>query len=123
MSEAFRRFASRTAGAMGSPWAFMIALIGCLAWALAGPFFGYSEGWQLVINTATTLATFLAVFLIQNTQNRDALAIHLKLDELLRAVAHARNRLINLEDCTDEELAKLHAEFERLHAHRERRGA
>jgi low affinity Fe/Cu permease len=121
MTEVFRRFASRTAAALGSPWAFLVALVGCIGWAITGPMFGYSQTWQLVINTATTLVTFLAVFLIQNTQNRDALAIHLKLDELLRAVGHARNRLIDLENCTDEELEKLRREFERLR--KTRRGA
>ena len=115
MTERFRSFANATAGAMGSPWAFLLALAACVVWAVSGPFFHFSEDWQLVINIGTTIATFLVVFLIQNTQNRDALAIHLKLDELLRAVEHARTRLVSLENCTDEELEKLRHEFARLH--------
>ena len=115
MTERFRSFANATAGAMGSPWAFLLALAACVVWAVSGPFFHFSEDWQLVSNTGTTSATFLVVFLIQNTQNRDALAIHLKLDELLRAVEHARTRLVSLENCTDEELEKLRHEFARLH--------
>jgi low affinity Fe/Cu permease len=112
----FRRVAETSAIAMGAPWAFALAVVGCLVWALTGPMFHYSDTWQLVINTSTTVLTFLAVFLIQNTQNRDALATQLKLDELLRAVEHARTGMVNLEHCTDEELAALRAEFERLGA-------
>jgi low affinity Fe/Cu permease len=114
MSERFRNLAAATAGAIGSPWAFLLALVTCIVWALSGPYFHWSDTWQLVINTGTTIATFLVVFLIQNTQNRDALAIHLKLDELLRAVDTARTRLVNLESCTDEELERLRHEFQRL---------
>jgi low affinity Fe/Cu permease len=91
-----------------------MALLACVVWAATGPFVGYSDTWQLTINTATTVITFLAVFVIQNTQNRDTLATQLKLDELLRAVEAARTGLVNLESCTDEELAKLREEFERL---------
>jgi low affinity Fe/Cu permease len=112
----FSEIARLTANALGSPWAFAFACLTVLAWALAGPFFNYSETWQLYINTGTTIATFLVVFLIQNTQNRDAKAIHLKLDELIRATHAARNRLINLEDCTDEDLKQLQREFDRLRA-------
>ncbi|HYD16110.1 MAG TPA: low affinity iron permease family protein, partial [Hyphomicrobium sp.] len=83
----------------------------CVLWALAGPFFDYSDTWQLVINTATTVLTFLAVFLIQHTQNRDGRALQLKLDELIRSTEAARNRLIDLEHCTDEELRALQKEF------------
>ncbi len=114
MREAFHKFAHRTADALGSPWAFAIGLLACLAWAAAGPIFSYSDTWQLVINTSTTVATFLAVFLIQNTQNRDAKALHLKLDELLRAGQAARSGLVGLERLTDEELERLEAEFERV---------
>ncbi len=85
-----------------------------VAWAAAGPLFGFSDAWQLVINTGTTIATFLIVFLIQNTQNRDAKALHLKLDEVIRSLHSARNKLIDLEDCTDEELAALQREFAKL---------
>ena len=116
MREWFHKFAHRTADALGSPWAFAIGVLGCLVWATTGPMFGYSDTWQLVINTSTTVATFLAVFLIQNTQNRDAKAIHLKLDELLRAGEAARTGLVGLERLTDEELALLEAEFERVRA-------
>ena len=111
MNEAFRKFANKMSEAMGTPWAFIAAVLLILGWAISGPFFGFSEVWQLVINTGTTIITFLMVFLIQNTQNRDAKAIHLKLDELIRAVEQARNNLVDLEDLSDEELAKLEVEF------------
>ena len=115
MNRFFRRFAQGTATVMGSHWAFSAAAAACLVWALTGPAFDYSNTWQLVINTATTVLTFLAVFLIQNTQNRNSLAVQLKLDELLRAVATARTSLVDLEDSTDEEIEKLRREFQRLH--------
>jgi low affinity Fe/Cu permease len=115
MNRFFRRFAQGTATVMGSHWAFIAAAAACLLWALTGPVFHYSNTWQLVINTATTVMTFLAVFLIQNTQNRNGLAIQLKLDELLRAVETARTGLIDLEDSTDEEIETLRREFHRLH--------
>ena len=99
---------------MGSPWAFIISTFLVIVWAITGPWFDYSDTWQLVINTATTVLTFLAVFLIQNTQNRDAKAIHLKLDELIRSVAKARNQLVDLEDLSDAELNQLQKEFEEL---------
>jgi low affinity Fe/Cu permease len=125
MREAFRTFASRVADRVGSPAAFLGGLGLIVIWAITGPFFGYSDTWQLVVNTATTIVTFLMVFLIQNTQNRDARAIHLKLDELLRAVKGARTAMVALETSTDEELAELQEEFERLHrrllAHEDRR--
>jgi low affinity Fe/Cu permease len=89
----------------------MVACLIVVVWAATGPLFDYSDTWQLVINTGTTIVTFLMVFLIQNTQNRDSLAIHLKLDELIRAVGHARNKLIDLEELNDEELASLQEEF------------
>jgi low affinity Fe/Cu permease len=115
MREAFRTFAARVSDRVGSPAAFIFGLALIVAWAITGPLFGYSDTWQLVINTATTIVTFLMVFLIQNTQNRDARAIHLKLDELLRAVKGARTAMVALETSTDEELAELQEEFERLH--------
>ena len=114
MNNVFRKFAHATAEAMGSPWAFFIAILVIIGWAAVGPMFDYSDTWQLVINTGTTIVTFLMVFLIQNTQNRDAVALHLKLDELIRAVKGARTRLVHLESFTDEELAELQKEFERL---------
>jgi len=99
---------------MGSPWAFIAATVLILIWAITGPLFGFSEVWQLVINTGTTIITFLMVFLIQNTQNRDAKAMHLKLDELLRGVEGARTSMVDLEDLSDEELKKLQEDFQRL---------
>lgn len=110
----FRKGAQRCAEALGSSWAFVTALGIVIAWAVTGPLFDYSDTWQLAINTGTTIVTFLMVFLIQNAQNRDAKAFHLKLDELIHALDGARNRLINLEDCTDEELERLQVEFGRL---------
>lgn len=99
---------------MGSPWAFLLAILAILAWAAMGPAFHYSDTWQLVINTATTIVTFLMVFLIQNTQNRDTRAMQLKLDELLRGLKGARTSLVGLEELSDEELEHLQKEFERL---------
>jgi low affinity Fe/Cu permease len=121
----FRTLASEAANAVGSAWAFAVAALIVLVWAVTGPFFHYSDTWQLAINTGTTIVTFLMVFLIQNTQNRDARVVHLKLDELIRAVRGARNSLVDMEHLSDEELARLQAEFETLHAqaarHRSRR--
>lgn len=111
MRERFNHISQHIARLMGSPWAFMIAMVGTIVWATTGPLFAFSDTWQLVINTGTTVVTFLMVFLIQNTQNRDSRAIHLKLDELLRAVQEARTHLIDLEDLPEEELERLHAEF------------
>ena len=112
--EGFRCTAHNVSSAVGSPWAFMLALGAIIAWAVTGPLFHFSDTWQLVINTATTIITFLMVFIIQNTQNRDTRAIQLKLDELLRAVQGARNRLVALETLTDEELDDLQKEFEKV---------
>lgn len=114
MKELFRIFAQKTSERVGSPWAFIIAVATVIAWAVSGPLFGFSDTWQLVINTGTTIVTFLMVFLIQNTQNRDAKAMHLKLDELLRAASEARTALVDLEDLSDEELAKLQKQFQQL---------
>ena len=130
MRERFRRFAHRTSELMGTPWAFLAAVLVMALWAVTGPIFRFSDTWQLAINTSTTIVTFLMVFLIQNTQNRDARAMHLKLDELLRAVREARTALVDLEDMTDEELDQLQHEFEqmrqrepkRLKLEREKRG-
>jgi len=110
----FRIAAARTASAMGSPWTFAIAVGSVITWALLGPHFQYSENWQLVINTGTTIVTFLMIFLVQNTQNRDSRAIHLKLDELLHGVKGARTSLVDLEDATDEELEALHQHFKSM---------
>ena len=114
LSELFHKIARCVSHAIGSPLAFMIALLVIVAWAGSGPLFGFSDTWQLVVNTSTTVVTFLVVFLIQNTQNHDSRALHLKLDELLRAVKEARNSLVDLEELSDPELAKLEAEFRRL---------
>jgi low affinity Fe/Cu permease len=115
MRELFRKFAQTTSQAVGSSWAFILAVLIIIVWAITGPMFHYSDTWQLVINTGTTIITFLMVFLIQNTQNRDAKAIHLKLDELLKGVKGARTGLVNLEHLSDKELENLQKEFERLH--------
>jgi len=114
----FSTFATFVADLMGSASAFVMATLACIVWAVSGPFFNYSDSWQLVINTATTVLTFLAVFLIQHTQNRDGRALQLKLDELIRATETARNTLIDLEHCTDEELRELQEEFARLQERR-----
>jgi low affinity Fe/Cu permease len=111
---AFRKVAHATASAIGSPYAFAMAVMIVVVWVACGPAFHYSDTWQLVINTGTTIVTFLVVFMIQNTQNRDSRAIHLKLDELIRAVESARNMLVDAEDLPDEELARLAREFQRL---------
>jgi low affinity Fe/Cu permease len=110
MNHFFNRFAQVTAMVMGSHWAFNASVLACLLWA-SGPLFEYSDTWQLVINTATTVLTFLAVFLIQNTQNRNSLAVQIKLDELLRVVENARTGLVSLENSTDEEIEGLRREF------------
>ncbi len=110
--DVFHSFAIGCARALGSAWAFVIAVVVIIVWAITGPVFEFSNTWQLVINTGTTIVTFLMVFLIQNTQNRDARAQHLKLDELLRAFTKARTGLVDLEDLSEEELDRLEAEFE-----------
>jgi low affinity Fe/Cu permease len=114
VSDAFRVFARRSSIMLGSAWAFAGAVLVILVWLITGPAFHFSDTWQLIINTATTVITFLMVFLIQNTQNRDAKAVHLKLDELIRAIKDARNELVDLEDLSDEELQKLEAQFQRM---------
>jgi low affinity Fe/Cu permease len=119
----FHRFAAHFATVTGTPWAFLIACLIIVAWAVSGPLFHYSDTWQLVINTATTIVTFLMVFLIQNTQNRDARAIHLKLDELIRGVHGARNWLVDLENLTDEELDQIEKEFKRIREKAPHRGS
>jgi len=122
VSDAFRVFARRSAAMLGSAWAFSGAVLVVLVWILTGPTFHFSDTWQLIINTATTIITFLMVFLIQNTQNRDAKAVHLKLDEMIRALEGARNQLVDLEDLSDEELKKLEEQFQRLRQKAERNG-
>lgn len=111
---AFRIFAQQSSIALGSAWAFVGAVVVIVVWVLTGPTFHFSDTWQLIINTATTVITFLMVFLIQNTQNRDTKAVHLKLDELIRALKSARNELVDLEDLSDDELKKLEKQFQRM---------
>jgi low affinity Fe/Cu permease len=107
----FLKFARAISGAVGKPWAFISAVIVVLGWAVSGPIFGYSDTWQLVINTSTTIITFLMVFLIQNTQNRDTEALRLKLDELILAVDGARNEFVDIDDLDDDELKALEADM------------
>lgn len=114
MNELFRRFAQSSSTAVGSPWAFLLAFLTVLLWAMLGPIYRFSDTWQLVMNTISSVITFLMVFLIQCTQNRESKAIQLKLNELLRGVAGARTSLVNLEVLSDEQLAELHQEFERV---------
>jgi low affinity Fe/Cu permease len=109
--EWFSRFAHETARLTGKPAAFILAAASIVIWAVTGPLFNYSDTWQLVINTSTTIVTFLMVFLIQNTQNRDTLALQVKLSELIIAVRGAHNRLATAEDLTEEELERLHKEY------------
>jgi low affinity Fe/Cu permease len=114
MKKLFRIIANRVSAIAGSPFAFLVAFSVVVLWAFSGPTFGFSDTWQLVINTGTTIVTFLMVFLIQNTQNRDSKAMQLKLDELIRAT-RARDSFMDLEDLTDDELAEIDKEFKRLH--------
>jgi low affinity Fe/Cu permease len=115
INDRFRVFAARTADRLGSHWAFLVATVVVTLWLITGPIFRFSNAWQLVINTATTVVTFLMVFLIQATQNRDAKAIHLKLDELIRS-SRARNVFADLEDATEAELDAFKSEFRKLRA-------
>jgi low affinity Fe/Cu permease len=114
MNELFRKAATRVSCLLGSPAAFIAATLLVVVWALCGPYFGYSDAWQLVINTSTTIGTFLMLFVLQNSQNRDTKSINIKLDELLRAIEGARNRFADLKDASDVELDQLEAEFGRL---------
>ena len=120
--DVFHIFAKRSSILLGSAWAFAGAVVVIAVWLLTGPTFHFSDTWQLIINTATTIITFLMVFLIQNTQNRDAKAMHLKLDELIRALKKARNELVDLEDLSDEELRKLEEQFQQVRTKAEHHG-
>jgi low affinity Fe/Cu permease len=113
-TNAFTNFAKYLSAIVGSPTAFVAAVIVVMTWMVTGPLFAYSDTWQLAINTSTTIVTFLIVFLLQNTQNRDAKVVHLKLDELIHGVKGARNSIINLENLSDQELKTLQQQFERL---------
>jgi low affinity Fe/Cu permease len=114
IAESFSRFAKATARAAGQPTTFGLALLIIVAWAVTGPIFGFSDTWQLIINTGTTIVTFLMVFLIQNTQNRDSVAMQIKLDELLRAAKGAETAMADLEDLTEEELEAFQAHYRKL---------
>src|SRR5438105_8382406 len=114
VSDAFRVFARRSSATLGSAWAFAAAILIIIVWGATGPTFHFSDTWQLIINTGTTIVTFLMIFLIQNTQNRDAKAVHLKLDEIIRAIKGARNELVDLEELSDEDLKKLEQQFQRI---------
>jgi low affinity Fe/Cu permease len=114
MNEIFRRIAHKAAEAVGSGKTFVLVLLVVIIWVITGPIFDYSEKWQLWINTITTIVTFLMVFLIQNSENRNTKVIQLKLDELIRAIKSARNRMVDLEDMSDTELEQLQREFEKI---------
>lgn len=113
----FPSFARRVSAIMGRPLTFVVALALIVVWGVSGPIFGFSDTWQLIINTSTTIVTFLMVFLIQNTQNRDGQAVQLKLDELIRVVEGAHNALIDLEELTDAELTSMHHRYLKLAKH------
>lgn len=115
MKELFRKIAAKISYATGTAMAFLVALGVIVVWGITGPAFGYSDTWQLVINTGTTIVTFLMVFLIQNTQNRDSKALHLKIDELIRSTKSARNAFVDLENFSDEDLELLDREFKEAH--------
>ena len=112
--DSFSVFARKTSSVLGTAWSFVVAILIIIIWGMTGPAFHYSDTWQLIINTGTTIVTFLMVFLIQNTQNRDAKAVHLKLDELIRAAQGARDHLVDLEKLSDDELAKIEGQFTKL---------
>ncbi len=116
MNEYFRKFSRRAADVVGSPWAFIAAIGVLVVWLITGPLFHFSDTWQLVINTGTSVVTFLMVFIIQASQNRDSKALHLKIDELIRAVSEARTDMVNLEERPEEELKALADEFKQLGA-------
>lgn len=123
MNDIFHRIAKKTSDLIGTPQTFILSLMVISIWALSGPYFKFNDTWQLFINTSTTIITFLTVFLIQNTQNRDSKALHLKLDELIRSSRAARNKLIDLEDFTDDEMSKVHDEFKKINMSRKERKA
>jgi low affinity Fe/Cu permease len=114
VDQAFNRFSHHASKLLGSSYAFVVALVIIAVWLATGPMFGFSDTWQLIINTSTTIVTFLMVFVIQNSQNRDAAAIHLKLDELIRATTGARNSMIDLDKLSDRQIEALEAEYQRI---------
>ncbi len=113
MDRFFTRISTAVSAAVGQPWAFIVAILAIVVWALTGPIFHYSDTWQLIVNTSTTIVTFLMVFVIQNSQNRDAAAMQAKLDELIRAVDKARNQFIGIEHMTEHELEAIRAALEK----------
>lgn len=123
MRSLFGKFSLHASRMLGSPYAFLIAVLGVLSWAVLGPSLNYSENWQLVINTSTTIITFLSVFLIQNSQNRESMAMQLKLDELLHAIKSARDEIIDLEDLPEEQLDQLAEEFRLIRKQLKDKGA
>lgn len=110
----FHVFATKAAYLVGTKWAFLLALLTIAMWIVSGPYFHYSDTWQLIINTGTTVVTFLVVFLIQNTQNRDARAIHLKLDEIIKSIDQAQNEMIDIEHLSDEKLQRLADKYQKV---------
>ena len=114
VDDAFHTFAKRISGILGTPWSFVLALVVIVIWGVTGPIFHFSDTWQLIINTGTTIVTFLMVFLLQNTQNRDAKNTSLKLDEIIRAMSGARNDLLDLDRLSEQELTRLEDEFQEL---------
>ena len=119
MSEVFSKVAGKVSEAIGSPWAFIIALLAILLWIISGPLLGFSDTWQLIINTSTTIITFLTVFLIQHTQNRNDRATQLKLDEIIHSIRNARNDFIDLEDVNEKQLKKLRAKYNKFRGKKE----
>lgn len=122
LSEAFRRLSKSAADALGTPWMFVGNLFLIIVWLGFGPIAHFSDSWQLIVNTGTTVLTYLAIFLIQNTQNRDSKALHLKLDELISSIEGARNRLVDLQNLTDAELEEFEEQFRRLQAEVTKKG-
>lgn len=125
MNEKFRKVAQKVSAVVGTAYTFIFALLIIVIWGITGPMFNFSDTWQLIINTGTTIVTFLMVFLIQNTQNRDAKAVHLKLDEIINSIQDANDQYIDLEDLSDQELDELQTKFTKLRpkieAHKQRR--
>ncbi len=115
MNEIFRKIAHSISRVTGSAWTFCLAVVAVIVWALTGPYFGFSNTWQLFINTGTTILTFLMVFLIQNNQNRDSQATQLKLDELIKALGRARNDFIDIEDDREDQIKEIEGEFKKIH--------
>lgn len=118
--DVFHNFAKRTSSILGTPWSFVVALLVFMVWGVTGPVFHYSDTWQLIINTGTTIVTFLMVFLLQNTQNRDTKNTQLQLAEIIRALRGARNDMISLDKLSEEQLKRLENEFQRLSDHAEK---